>query len=164
MGMFVNRVELIGNLGRDPEIRSTQQGKTIATLSIATSESWKDQQSGEWRERVEWHRVVVFNDGLAKVVEKHLTSGMKVRIEGKLRTRKWQDQSGQDRYSTEVHIENFDGTINFDIKRDDERESGGAGRKPTRDPAMARASASTGAGGHGGGDLDDEIPFGACWQ
>ena len=92
MGMFVNRVELIGNLGRDPEIRSTQTGKKIATLSIATSESWKDQQSGEWKERTEWHRVVIFNEGLAKVAEKHLTSGMKVRIEGKLRTRKWQDQ------------------------------------------------------------------------
>ena len=92
MGLFVNRVELIGNLGRDPEIRSTQQRKKIATLSIATSESWKDQQSGDWRERTEWHRVAVFNDGLAGVVENHLTSGMKVRIEGKLRTRKWQDQ------------------------------------------------------------------------
>ena len=114
MGMFVNRVELIGNLGRDPEIRNTQQGKKIATLSIATSESWKDQQSGEWRERTEWHRVVVFNEGLAKVVEKHLTLGMKVRIEGKLRTRKWQDQSGQDRYSTEIHLAaNLDDDIPF---------------------------------------------------
>ena len=161
MGLFVNRVELIGNLGRDPEIRSTQQGKKIATLSIATSESWKDQQSGEWRERTEWHRVVVFNEGLAKVVEKHLTSGMKVRIEGKLRTRKWQDQSGQDRYSTEIHVENFDGAINFDIKRDDERASGGTGRERVQEPATA--GGSTGAG-FGGGDLHDDIPFGPCWQ
>ena len=163
MGMFVNRVELIGNLGRDPEIRSTQQGKKIATLNLATGESWKDQQSGEWRERTEWHRVVVFNESLAKIVEKHLTSGMKVRIEGKLRTRKWQDQSGQDRYSTEVHVENFDGAINFDMKRDDERASGGSGRERAREPAMAGSGATTGAGLRGG-DLDDEIPFAACWQ
>jgi single-strand DNA-binding protein len=163
MGMFVNRVELIGNLGRDPEIRSTQQGKKIATLSIATSESWKDQQSGEWRERTEWHRAVIFNEGLAKIAEKHLEKGMKVRIEGKLRTRKWEDQSGQDRYTTEIHVENFDGAINFDMKRDDERASGGAGRERAREPAMAGAGGSTGAGFRGG-DLDDDIPFSPCWQ
>jgi single-strand DNA-binding protein len=163
MGMFVNRVELIGHIGRDPEIRSTQQGKKIATLSIATSESWKDQQSGEWKERVEWHRVVVFNEGLTKIVEKHLTMGMKVRVEGKLRTRKWQDQSGQDRYSTEIHVENFDGAINFDMKRDDDRASGSAGRERAGEPAKASAGGSTGAG-FSRGDLDDEIPFGPCWQ
>ena len=163
MGMFVNRVELIGNLGRDPEIRSTQQGKKIATLSIATSESWKDQQSGEWRERTGWHRVVIFNEGLAKIAEKHLEKGMKVRIEGKLRTRKWEDQSGQDRYTTEIHVENFDGAINFDMKRDDERASGGAGRERAREPAIAGAGGSTGAGFRGG-DLDDDIPFSPCWQ
>jgi len=156
--MFVNRVELIGNLGRDPEIRSTQQGKKIATLSIATSESWKDQPSGEWRERTEWHRVVIFNEGLAKIAEKHLEKGMKVRIEGKLRTRKWEDQSGQDRYTTEIHVENFDSAINFDMKRDEERASGGA-----REPAMAGAGGSTGAGLRRG-ELDDDIPFGPCWQ
>ena len=92
MGMFVNNVELIGNLGRDPEIRHTASGKKIATLNIATSESWKDTQSGEWRERTEWHRVVVFSEGLATIAEKHLEKGMKVRVEGKLRTRKWEDQ------------------------------------------------------------------------
>jgi single-strand DNA-binding protein len=163
MGMFVNKVELIGNLGRDPEIRATQSGKTIASLTIATSESWKDQHSGEWRERTEWHRVVIFNEGLAKVAERHLEKGMKVRIEGKLRTRKWEDQSGQDRYTTEIHIENFDGSINFDMRRDEERASGSARRDRTREPATAGASGSTGAG-LGGGDLDDEIPFGPCWQ
>ena len=163
MGMFVNRVELIGNLGRDPEIRGTQQGKKIATLSIATSESWKDQQSGEWRERTEWHRVVIFNEGLTKIAEKHLEKGMKVRIEGKLRTRKWEDQSGQERYTTEIHVENFDGAINFDMKRDAERASGGAGRERAREPALAGAGGSTGAGSRGG-DLDDDIPFSPCWQ
>jgi single-strand DNA-binding protein len=161
--MFVNRVELIGNLGRDPEIRSTQQGKKIATLSIATSESWKDQQSGEWRERTEWHRVVIFNEGLAKIAEKHLDKGMKVRIEGKLRTRKWEDQSGQERYTTEIHVENYDGAINFDMKRDGEQASGGAGRERAREPAAAGAGGSTGTGFRGG-DLDDNIPFAPCWQ
>jgi single-strand DNA-binding protein len=161
MGMFVNRVELIGNLGRDPEIRSTQQGKKIATLNIATSESWKDQQTGEWRERTEWHRVVVFNEGLTKIAEKHLTSGMKVRVEGKLRTRKWQDQSGQDRYSTEIHIENFDGAINFDMRRDGDGASGGTER--ARQPATGGPGVGTGSRS-GGGDLDDNIPFAPCWQ
>jgi len=143
MGMFVNRVELIGNLGRDPEVRYTASGKKIVTLNIATSESWKDTQSGEWRERTEWHRVVVFNDGLASIAEKHLEKGMKVRVEGKLRTRKWEDQSGQDRYSTEVHVENYDGAMNFDVKR-----SGEGG--PTSAPA------TTGAGL---GEPDNEVPF-----
>jgi single-strand DNA-binding protein len=144
MGMFVNRVELIGNLGRDPEIRTLTSGKTIATLSVATSESWKDQQSGEWRDRTEWHRVVIFNEGLAKVAEKHLEKGMKLRIEGKLRTRKWEDQNGQDRYSTEIHVENFDGSINFDMKRDEDRAAGTSNRQP--------ATA-------GGPDSADDIPF-----
>jgi single-strand DNA-binding protein len=144
MGMFVNRVELIGNLGRDPEIRTLTSGKTIATLSVATSESWKDQQSGEWRDRTEWHRVVIFNEGLAKVAEKHLEKGMKLRIEGKLRTRKWEDQNGQGRYSTEIHVENFDGSINFDMKRDDDQGVGTSNRQP----------ATAGAP-----DSADDIPF-----
>jgi single-strand DNA-binding protein len=127
MGLSVNRVELIGNLGRDPELRTTQAGKTIATLSIATSESWKDQRSGEWVERTEWHRVVIFNEPLAKIAEKHLQQGMKVRIEGKLRTRKWQDQAGADRYSTEVHLENYDGDLRFDTKKSGERTDDGGG-------------------------------------
>jgi single-strand DNA-binding protein len=144
MGLFVNRVELIGNLGRDPEVRSTQQGKKIATLNIATSESWKDRQSGEWRERTEWHRVIIFNEGLAEVAEKHLKKGMKLRVEGKLRARKWSDQSGQDRYTTEVHIENFNGSINFDMKRNDEPNSDNG------DPGWEPSQSA---------DLRDEIPF-----
>ena len=122
--MFVNNVELIGNLGRDPEIRHTASGKKIATLNIATSESWKDQRSGEWAERTEWHRVVIFNEGLAKIAETHLSQGMKVRVEGKLRTRKWQDQAGVDHYSTEVHLENYDGDLRFDMKRAADRTAG----------------------------------------
>ncbi len=124
MGLSVNKVELIGNLGRDPEMRTTQAGKKIATLNIATSESWKDQRSGEWAERTEWHRVVIFNEGLAKIAETHLSQGMKVRVEGKLRTRKWQDQAGVDHYSTEVHLENYDGDLRFDMKRAADRTAG----------------------------------------
>ena len=107
--------------------------------------------------------MVIFNEGLAKIAEKHLEKGMKVRIEGKLRTRKWEDQAGQERYTTEIHVENYDGAINFDMKRDEERASGGAGRERAREPAMAGAGGSTGAG-FPGGDLDDHIPFSPCWQ
>ena len=105
-------------------MRTTQAGKIIATLSIATSESWKDQRSGEWVERTEWHRIVIFNEALARIAEKHLQQGMKVRVEGKLRTRKWQDQAGVDHYSTEVHLENYDGDLRFDMKKAGERAAG----------------------------------------
>ena len=104
MSGFLNRVQLIGNLGRDPEVRTTQNVGRIVTLSIATSESWKDERSCERRERTEWHRVVIFNEGLGKVAERYLDKGAKVYVEGKLTTRKWQDQSGADRYSTEIHL------------------------------------------------------------
>jgi single-strand DNA-binding protein len=143
MGLSVNKVELIGNLGRDPEIRTTQAGKIIATLSIATSESWKDQRSGDWVERTEWHRVVIFNEALARIAEKHLEQGMKVRVEEKLRTRKWQDPAGADHYSTEVHLENYDGDLRFDMKRAGDRSAGGSGGGQ---PAQ----------GDGGGVPDDE--------
>ncbi len=146
MGLSVNKVELIGNLGRDPEMRTTQAGKMIATLSIATSESWKDQRSGEWVERTEWHRVVIFNEALAKIAEKHLEQGMKVRVEGKLRTRKWQDQAGVDRYSTEVHLENYDGDLRFDMKRAGDRPAGGGAGGPS-------------AQAPGDGIPDDEPPY-----
>src|ERR1700733_8270863 len=104
MSGFLNRVQLIGNLGRDPEVRTTQGGERIVTLNIATSESWKDRLSGERKERTEWHRVVIFNNGLGEVAEKYLRKGAKIFLEGKLATRKWTDQSGQDRYSTEIVI------------------------------------------------------------
>ncbi len=104
MSGFLNRVQLIGNLGRDPEVRTMQNGGQVVTLSIATTESWKDDRSGERRERTEWHRVVIFNEGLGKIAERYLQKGAKVYLEGKLTTRKWQDQSGADRYSTEIHL------------------------------------------------------------
>ena len=140
----VNRVQLIGNLGRDPEVRTTQNGGRVVTLSIATSESWKDERSGERRERTEWHRVVIFNEGLGKTAERYLEKGAKVFLEGKLTTRKWQDQSGADRYSTEIHLTPYNGVLTFlDSRRDGARPSGG---EPT---------GSTGPSA----DPDDEIPF-----
>ena len=110
MSGSVNKVILVGNLGRDPEVRSTQDGRKIANLSVATSETWKDKNSGEKRERTEWHRVVIFGP-LAEVAEKYLRKGSKVYLEGQIQTRKWQDQSGQDKYSTEVVLQNYRGTL-----------------------------------------------------
>jgi len=144
MSGFLNRVQLIGNLGRDPDVRTTQSGGRIVTLSIATTESWKDDRSGERRERTEWHRVVIFNEGLGKIAERYLEKGAKVYLEGKLTTRKWQDQSGADRYSTEIHLTPYNGVLTFlDSKREGER------------PAAGEPAGSTGPGG----DPDEEIPF-----
>ena len=143
MSGFLNRVQLIGNLGRDPEVRTTQSGGRVITLSIATSESWKDERSGERRERTEWHRVVIF-EGLGKIAERYLEKGAKVYLEGKLTTRKWQDQSGADRYSTEIHLTSYNGVLTFlDNKREGDRP---VGEEPT---------GSTGPGGN----PDDNIPF-----
>src|SRR5438093_10575885 len=111
MAGSVNKVMLIGNLGKDPEIRRTQDGRPVANLSVATSETWRDKATGERRERTEWHRVVIFNENLAKIAEQYLKKGSKVYLEGQLQTRKWQDQSGQDRYSTEVVVRQFRGGL-----------------------------------------------------
>jgi single-strand DNA-binding protein len=166
MAGSVNKVILVGNLGRDPEIRSTQDGVRIANLSLATSENWRDKNTGERRERTEWHRVVIFNERLVEVAEKYLRKGSKIYIEGQLQTRKWQDQSGQDKYSTEVVLNRFRGELTMlDSRRDAEAQ--GAGDYG----GAASAGASSGGGGgpvpsggggpapSGGGDLDDEIPF-----
>jgi single-strand DNA-binding protein len=167
MAGSVNKVILIGNLGADPEIRRTQDGRPIANLRIATSESWRDKATGERREKTEWHRVVIFNENLCRIAEQYLKKGAKVYIEGALQTRKWQDQSGQDRYSTEVVLQGFRGELTLldraggsgggagggDFGAD---ESGGdfGSPGPTR-----RVAAAAGAGGAGRGDMDDEIPF-----
>lgn len=111
MSGSVNKAVIIGNLGKDPEIRSTQDGKAICNMTVATSESWKDRNTGERKERTEWHRVVVFNDGLARVAEKYLRKGSKVYIEGQIQTRKWTDKDGQDRYSTEIVLQGFGSTL-----------------------------------------------------
>lgn len=153
MSGSVNKVILVGNLGRDPEVRNTQDGRKIVNLSVATSETWKDRSSGERREKVEWHRVVIFNDRLADVAERYLRKGSRVYLEGSLQTRKWQDQSGQERHSTEVVLQQFRGELTLLDGRGD--GAGNTGEAPAgggrtyaqrRDPGPAP-------------DFDDEIPF-----
>jgi single-strand DNA-binding protein len=160
MAGSVNKVILVGNLGRDPEIRRLNSGDPVCNLSVATSESWRDKQSGERKERTEWHRVVIFNQNLCDVAEKYLKKGSKVYLEGQLQTRKWQDQSGQDRYSTEVVIQRFRG----DLQMLDSRDGGGgggayAGADDYSGFNQGGESGGMGGGGGGGGDIDDEIPF-----
>ena len=156
MAGSVNKVILVGNLGADPEIRYTQAGKKIANLRLATSETWKDRQSGERREKTEWHRVVIFNEGLANITEQYLKKGSKVYVEGQLQTRKWQGNDGQDRYSTEVILQGFNSALTMLDGR-----SGGGGdlggpSDPGDDPGWGGPDSG---GGPVGGDLDDEIPF-----
>jgi single-strand DNA-binding protein len=171
MAGSVNKVILVGNLGADPEIRRTQDGRPVANLRVATSDSWKDKATGERKEKTEWHRVVIFNENLCRIAEQYLKKGSKVYIEGALQTRKWQDQSGQDRYSTEVVLQGFRGELTL-LDRAGSANSGGGGggdfggddasgefgsSGPTRRVA---AAAGAGAGGRGArGDMDDEIPF-----
>ncbi|NOX94159.1 MAG: single-stranded DNA-binding protein [Alphaproteobacteria bacterium] len=153
MAGSVNKVILVGNLGADPEIRQTKDGKPIANLRIATSESWKDRNTGERREKTEWHRVVIFNEGLTRVVEQYLKKGSKVYIEGQLQTRKWQDQSGNDRYSTEIVLQGFNSTLQML----DTRSGGGGGGSFERDGGgMSDQGASSGGQKY---ELDDDIPF-----
>jgi len=152
MAGSVNKVILVGNLGRDPEVRYTNDGAKIVHLSVATSESWKDRNSGERRERTEWHRVVIFNERLGEVAERFLHKGSKVYIEGQLQTRKWTDQSGAERYSTEVVLQRYRGELTML----DSRAEGGA---PANVAAPAEAVEAGGGGGAAAGDLDDEIPF-----
>jgi single-strand DNA-binding protein len=169
MAGSVNKVILVGNLGKDPEIRRTQDGRPIANLSIATSETWRDKGTGERKEKTEWHRVVIFNEGLCKVAEQYLKKGAKVYIEGALQTRKWTDQAGVEKFSTEVVLQGFNSTLTML----DGRAGGGGGNfadepggdfgmsTPSAPPRRAVASASSGSGGGGGrnSDMDDDIPF-----
>jgi single-strand DNA-binding protein len=157
MAGSVNKVILVGNLGRDPEIRSAQSGTRIATLSLATSESWRDKNTGERKEKTEWHRVVIFNENLVKVAEQYLKKGSKIFVEGALQTRKWTDQAGVEKYSTEVVLQGFRGELTM---LDGRGDAGGGS-----------SGGSDDGGGYGGGggarperrppgpDLDDEIPF-----
>src|SRR5579863_5403818 len=157
MAGSVNKVILVGNLGRDPEVRSTQDGRKIVNFSIATSENWKDKSSGERREKTEWHRVVIFNENLASVAERFLKKGSKVYIEGQLQTRKYTDQAGVEKYSTEVVLQNFRGELTL---LDSKGAGGGAGADDYAAEPVAAASGGRGGGfPRGGADLDDEIPF-----
>jgi single-strand DNA-binding protein len=166
MAGSVNKVILVGNLGRDPELRSTQDGMRIANLAVATSESWRDRTSGERRERTEWHRVVIFNERLAEIAEKYLKKGAKVYLEGALQTRKWTDQGGQERYTTEIVLQRFRGELTM---LDSARGAGGGGPAMDADfddgysdAAPARsgpASSGRSAARKPVDDLDDDIPF-----
>ena len=174
MAGSVNKVILIGNLGADPEVRNFQNGGKVCNLRIATSETWKDKNTGERREKTEWHSVAIFQEGLVRIAEQYLKKGSKVYVEGKLQTRKWQDQSGQDRYSTEVVLNGFDGTLTML----DGRSEGGGGSGGNYGGGDRGGYSSGGGydsgGGYGGGsssgsgsssgggrsnDMDDEIPF-----
>jgi single-strand DNA-binding protein len=160
MAGSVNKVILIGNLGRDPEVRRTQAGDAIVHLSVATSESWRDKASGERREKTEWHRVVIFNERLGEVAQKFLKKGSKVFLEGQLQTRKWTDQSGQEKYTTEVVLQRYRGELTLLDARGAGEEAGGGGYEERGgSPAPAGGSEGGSAARAGGGDLDDEIPF-----
>lgn len=175
MAQGLNKVMLIGNLGADPEIRRLNSGDPVVNFRLATSETWRDKQSGERREKTEWHNVVIFNEGLCKVAEQYLKKGSRVYLEGKIKTRKWQDQSGQDRYSTEIVLEAYRGELNL-------LGDPGGGRNHDDDEDRGSRSSgrnSSGGGDRGGGDfgqggsrrsgsasrdLDDEIPFAPEWR
>jgi len=165
MAGSVNKVILVGNLGKDPEVRRMQNGNPVVNLSVATSDSWRDKATGERKEKTEWHRVVIFSEGLAKVAEQYLKKGAKVYIEGALQTRKWTDKDGVEKYSTEIVLQGFNSTLTMlDGARGgagsgggsdfgaDQSSDFGSSRPQTRQPAMA-------GGGGKRGDLDDEIPF-----
>src|SRR6056297_4187038 len=160
MAGSVNKVILIGNLGRDPEVRTFQNGGKVCNLRIATSENWKDRNTGERRERTEWHSVAIFSEGLVRVAEQYLRKGSKVYLEGKLQTRKWQDQSGQDRYSTEVVLQGFDATLVMLDGRSGGSDGGdGGGYGSDRDQGYGGGDYGGGApAGRPSGDMDDEIP------
>ena len=172
MAGSINKVILVGNLGADPEVRRLNSGDPVVNIRIATSESWRDKMSGERREKTEWHNVVIFNDNLAKVAEQYLKKGMKVYVEGQLQTRKWQDQTGNDRYTTEIVLQKFRGELQMlDARGEGGRSSqgqggyerGGGQQGGGRDSDFGHSDTSGDAGhGSSGGysrDLDDDIPF-----
>jgi single-strand DNA-binding protein len=171
MAGSVNKVILLGNLGRDPEIRNTQDGNKIVNLSIATSEKWKDRMSGEPRERTEWHRVVIFNENLARIAEQYLRKGSSVYVEGQLQTRKWTDQQGVEKYTTEVVLGRFRGELTLLGGRGEGGGGGGygdsmgggygggGGSAPAGGQAPAAATQATPPPMHGGDAPDDDIPF-----
>ena len=171
MAGSLNKVMLIGNLGQDPEVKSFQNGGKVCNLRIATSEQWKDKNSGERQERTEWHSVAIFSEGLVSVAERYLRKGSKVYVEGQLQTRKWQDQNGNDRYSTEIVLRGFNGTLTMLDGAPGGGQGGGAGGGGGRSGGgdWGSGGGSSGGGGASGGssgggsnfgdDLDDDIPF-----
>ena len=156
MAGSINKVILVGNLGRDPESRTMQDGNPVVNLSIATSESWRDRNSGERRERTEWHRVVIFNDKLAEIAQKYLRKGSKIYLEGQLQTRKWTDQSGIEKYTTEVVLQRYRGELTM---LDGRNETGGASDFSNPSEIDNSNAAATEVGNSKSAELDDEIPF-----
>lgn len=155
MAGSVNKVILIGNLGRDPEIRTTNNGSELATLNIATTESWKDRNTGERKEKTEWHRVVVFNEGLVKVIKSYLKKGSKVYVEGSLQTREWQDDSAQKRYTTEIVLQGYNSTLQMiDKKNDGDYSSAGPSYNNNQTTTTSKSDIS-----FDDSELDDKIPF-----
>ncbi len=159
MAGSVNKVILIGNLGADPEVRTMQDGRPVVNLRVATSETWKDRNTGERRERTEWHRVVIFNEGLARVAEQYLRKGSKVYIEGQLQTRKWTDQSGNDRYTTEVVLQGFNSALTMLDARGAGAGQGGQAAGGFGEGGFGSAPPSGGAARSPSEDLDDDVPF-----
>jgi len=163
MAGSVNKAILIGNLGRDPEIRSLQDGNKVANFSLATSENWRDRSTGERRERTEWHRVTIYSDPLIRVAEQYLRKGAKIYVEGQIETRKWQDQSGQDRYTTEVSLRPYRSELTMlDSRQDGGTSGGGSGGGYDRGGSGGDSGGDPGGdpgGGVSGGGMDDEIPF-----
>ncbi len=163
MAGSVNKVILVGNLGADPEIRHTQDGRPIANLRLATSESWKDKNTGERREKTEWHRVVIFSEGLCRIAEQYLRKGSTVYIEGQLQTRKWQDQAGQDKYTTEIVLQGFNCSLTMLGGRSDNQSGGYAnntGQQQVSDPyGQSQQGGYSQQQGGAAPDLDDDIPF-----
>ncbi|MBM9595649.1 single-stranded DNA-binding protein [Roseitranquillus sediminis] len=161
MAGSVNKVILVGNLGRDPEVRTFQNGGKVCNLRLATSENWKDRNTGERRERTEWHSVAIFSEPLARIAEQYLRKGSKVYIEGQLETRKWQDQSGQDRYTTEIVLRPYKGELTLLDGRGEGGGGGGGGYPEDRSGGDYGNRGGSGGGGQSGGysDMDDEIPF-----
>ncbi len=162
MAGSVNKVILVGNLGADPEIKRTQDGRPIANLSVATSDTWRDKNTGERKEKTEWHRVVIFNEGLCKIAEQYLKKGAKVYLEGQLQTRKWQDKDGKDRYSTEVVLQNFNSTLTMLDGKSGGSSFGaeeGGGDFGSSSPSRSAPPRRVAAGGGGRDDMNDDIPF-----
>ena len=156
MAGSLNKVLLIGRLGNDPEVRSTQDGRTVVNFSIATSETWKDKNTNERKEKTEWHRVVVFNEGLSKIIQQYVKKGSRIYIEGQLQTRKWQDQSGQDKYTTEIVLQNYSGSMTI---LDNQNDGTGLNSPPPEQITEPNKTEANNAEDIVADDFDDEIPF-----
>ena len=168
MAGSVNKVTLVGNLGKDPEVRKMQSGDSVVSFSLATSESWRDKNTGERKEKTEWHNIVIYNENIGKVVEQYCKKGSKVYVEGQLQNRKYTDQSGAEKYITEIVLQKFRGELTLLDSRgsgDTNESFGGGERAPTgasfgrSSPVDKRPALASSSGGGGGGDIDDDIPF-----